>query len=280
MAVEFLWGERAERTRGPKPKLSLDQIADAAIAIADAEGLAAVSMQRVAADLGYTKMSLYRYLPGKTELVALMVERAMGEPPPLAGPDWRAALAEWCRLLLAGFVRHPWTLEATVGARPLGPHEVGWMESALTVLAGTPLAGGERLDAMVLLVGHARMLAEQTAASYAEVVASGRSRPAVATDPGVVASGRLRPAVATDPGVVASGRLRPAVATDPGAAAGSEEQLSAVIATVIAEHGDRFPQLKSAMAEAAATGEQNQAFHFGLERILDGLDALIRSRSA
>jgi len=225
MAVEFLWGERAERTRGPKPKLSLDQIADAAIAIADAEGLAAVSMQRVAADLGYTKMSLYRYLPGKTELVALMVERALGEPPPLAGQDWRAALAEWCRLLLAGFVRHPWTLEATVGVRPLGPHEVGWMESALTVLAGTPLTGGERLDAMVLLVGHARMLAEQTAAGH------------------------------------------------------PEEDLSAVIATVIAEHGDRFPQLKSAMAEAAATGGQNQAFHFGLERILDGLETLIRSRS-
>jgi AcrR family transcriptional regulator len=240
MAGEFLWGERAERTRGPKPKLSLDQIADAAIGIADAEGLAAVSMQRVAADLGYTKMSLYRYLPGKTELVALMVERALGEPPPLAGQDWRAALAEWCRQLLAGFVRHPWTLEATVGVRPLGPHEVGWMESALTVLAGTPLTGGERLDAMVLLVGHARMLAEQTAARSPEVVPD-RPRAAVA--------------------------------------AGSEEQLSAVIATVIAEHGDRFPQLKSAMAEAAATGGQNQAFHFGLERILDGLETLIRSRS-
>jgi AcrR family transcriptional regulator len=226
MTVEFLWGERAERTRGPKPKLSLDQIADVAIAIADAEGLAAVSMQRVAADLGYTKMSLYRYLPGKAELVALMVERALGDPPPLAGQDWRAALAEWCRLLLAGFVRHPWTLEATVGARPLGPHELGWMERALTVLAGTPLTGGERLDAMVLLVGHARMLAEQTAARY------------------------------------------------------PEEQLSAGIAAVIAERGDRFPQLASAMAEAAATGGQNQAFDFGLGRILDGLDALIRSRPA
>jgi AcrR family transcriptional regulator len=274
MTVEFLWGERAERTRGPKPKLSLDRIADAAITIADAEGLAAVSMQRVAADLGYTKMSLYRYLPGKTELVALMVERAMGEPPPLAGPDWRAALAEWCRLLLAGFVRHRWTLEATVGARPLGPHEVGWMESALTVLAGTPLTGGERLDAMVLLVGHARMLAEQTAAGHPEVVASDRPRAAAARSPEVVASDRPRAAAARSPEVVASDRPRAA------AAAGSEEELSAVIATVIAQHGDRFPQLAAAMAEAAATGGQNQAFHFGLERILDGLETLIRSRSA
>jgi AcrR family transcriptional regulator len=305
MAVEFLWGGRAERTRGPKPTLSLDRIADAAIAIADADGLAAVSMQRVAADLGYTKMSLYRYLPGKTELVALMVERALGEPPPLAGRDWRAALAEWCRLLLAGFVRHRWALDATVGARPLGPNELAWMESALTVLAGTPLTGGERLDAMVLLVGHARMLAEQTTVRRPEqapdrppaVAGSEEPPPAAAVagsedrPPAVTGSEERPPAAAVAgneerPPAVTGSEERPPAAAVAGseerlpAAAGSEEELSAGIAAVIAEHGDRFPQLASAMAEAAATGGQNQAFDFGLERILDGLDALIRSRSA
>ena len=70
MTGDFFWAPRPRPTRGPKPALTLGQIADAAIAVADAEGLAAVSMQRVAADLGYTKMSLYRYLPGKAELVA------------------------------------------------------------------------------------------------------------------------------------------------------------------------------------------------------------------
>ena len=105
MTVDFLWGEPARPTRGPKPSMSLTRIADAAIAIADAEGLAAVSMQRVAADLGFTKMSLYRYLPGKAELVALMVERALGEPPARTGQDWRDALADWARLLLDGY--HP-----------------------------------------------------------------------------------------------------------------------------------------------------------------------------
>src|SRR3954453_11548233 len=141
MSVEFLWGGRTQPTRGPKPALSLDGIADAAIAVADAEGLAAVSMQRVAADLGYTKMSLYRYLPGKAELVALMVERGMGDPPVLSPDAWRESLAEWTRQLMAAFLRHPWSLAATVGARPLGPCELGWMESALTVLAGLPLTG-------------------------------------------------------------------------------------------------------------------------------------------
>src|ERR1700712_5698711 len=93
MTAEFLWQERSKPTRGPKPALTLDQIADAAVAIADAEGLDAVSMQRVAADLGYTKMSLYRYLPGKAELVAAMVERALGGPPSIAvDGEWRAGL--------------------------------------------------------------------------------------------------------------------------------------------------------------------------------------------
>jgi hypothetical protein len=87
------------------------------------------------------------------------------------------------------------------------------------------LTGGERLDAMVVLVGHARMLAEQAAAQHAEA------------------------------------------------------QLSSAIAQVLAQHGDRFPQLSGAMAEAAAAGEQDQAFDFGLARILDGLEALIGSRN-
>jgi len=181
-------------------------------------------MQRVAADLGYTKMSLYRYLPSKAELVALMVERALGEPPALPEGDWRESLAQWTRELMAGYLRHPWTLAATVGARPLGPRELGWMECALTVLAGTPLTGAERLDAMVVLVGHARMLAEQAASRHPEA------------------------------------------------------QLSVAIAAVIQRHGERFPQLATAMAEAAAAGEQDQAFDFGLARILDGLEALIRGR--
>jgi AcrR family transcriptional regulator len=222
--TDFLWGSRAPSRRGPKAALSLEQIADAAIAIADAEGLAAVSMQRVAADLGYTKMSLYRYLPGKAELVALMVERALGESPPPSARAWRPALAEWTRLMLAGFVRHPWTLPATVGPRLIGPNELGWMEAALSVLADTPLTGAERLDAMVVLVGHARMLAEQTTA-----------------------------------------RL-------------SESEFSNAMATTIAARGERFPLLSAAMAESAVAG-RDQAFDFGLDRILDGLAALIRSRT-
>ncbi|MEJ3742135.1 TetR/AcrR family transcriptional regulator [Actinomycetes bacterium KLBMP 9797] len=222
---DILWGGRPPPSRGPKPALSLDRIAATAIEIADAEGLAAVSMQRVAADLGFTKMSLYRYLPGKAELVALMVERAVGEPPALDAADWRAGLAEWSRRLLARYLRHPWTLEATVGPRPLGPHELGWMDRALALLAPTGLSGADRLDTIAVLAGHARMIAQQAA---------------------------------------------------PGPA--PEAQLVGQLAGILREHGERFPALAASVADAARGGA-DQAFDFGLDRILDGLAALIARRA-
>src|SRR2546430_15912316 len=85
--VELLWGLRERPTRGPKPALSIERIAAAAVAVADVEGMAAVSMQRVASELDFTKMSLYRYVTGKDELIAAMIEAAGGGPPdPSEGP--------------------------------------------------------------------------------------------------------------------------------------------------------------------------------------------------
>ena len=172
MTADFFWAERPAPTRGPKPALTLDQIADAAIAVADAEGLAAVSMQRVAADLGYTKMSLYRYLPGKSELVAAMLERAIGAPPELAKGGWRHALTGWAELMLERLTRHPWALEVTaLGGRPVGPIEVGWLESALSVLPDD-LTGAERMDVVATLAGHVRAMAGQANTGESEFTAS------------------------------------------------------------------------------------------------------------
>src|SRR3954468_12041792 len=167
MTAEFLWREGSRPTRGPKPALTLDRIADTAIAVADADGLAAVSMQRVAADLGYTKMSLYRYLPGKAELVAVMLERGLGPAPPPAATDWRAGLTEWAERLFAVYLAHPWALGATVGARPLGPNELGWMDSAVAQLP-PGLTGAERMDAVAILAGHVRAIAGQAASRQME----------------------------------------------------------------------------------------------------------------
>ncbi|MFI5531600.1 TetR/AcrR family transcriptional regulator [Kitasatospora sp. NPDC051853] len=167
-AARLLWGPPPTATRGPKAALSLEQIARAGIAIADADGLAAVSMQRVAGALDYTKMALYRYVPGKAELVALMAELAIGAPPEGGSPGWRAALTAWTHGLAEVFAAHPWLLEATLGPRVLGPAELGWMERAVAALDGTPLTGAERLDTVAVLAGHVRSLAQQTRAADGE----------------------------------------------------------------------------------------------------------------
>jgi AcrR family transcriptional regulator len=162
--VEFLWGPLPQPTRGPKPALNLQRIAQAALQVADSDGLAAVSMQRVAGELGVTKMALYRYVPGKAELVALMVDTAAGPPPELdrEADGWRAQLGHWARRLLELLQRHPWLLDATIGPRIMGPNELGWLEHAVAALDGTGLDGGEQLDAVVAILGHVRTIAQQS----------------------------------------------------------------------------------------------------------------------
>src|SRR5690606_22218840 len=119
-AVALLWPDQARPKRGPKPRISLDLIVDGAIELADREGLDAVSMQRIADGLGVTKMSLYRYAPGKAELLALMLDRAFGPAPELAAPElagdqlageasgWRQGLRSWALAMHAALAAHPW----------------------------------------------------------------------------------------------------------------------------------------------------------------------------
>lgn len=159
-----LWPELDRPRRGPKPRMSLDSIVAAAIAVADAEGLGSVSMQRIADELGATKMSLYRYTPGKAELTAVMLDTAIGARPDLTtfGGDWRAGLKAWAAALRDAMVLHPWALELAVGARVLGPNELDWTEAGLLALATTPLTGGERLDALALITAHVRGMIQQS----------------------------------------------------------------------------------------------------------------------
>jgi AcrR family transcriptional regulator len=162
-ALALLWGSGRARTRGPKPAYALEQVVDAAIGIADREGLAAVSMQRLADELHFTKMALYRYVPGRSELVALMADRAIGQPPAAAGETARQRLEQWALAVFAGFLRHGWAIEATVGRRVIGPNEAAWMEAGLSALSGLGLTGAERLDALAVLSGHVRAFAQQMA---------------------------------------------------------------------------------------------------------------------
>lgn len=156
--VELLWGEPTRPSRGPRPSLSIAAIAGATIQIADADGLAAVSMQRVAEALGVTKMALYRYVTGKAQLLAVTIEAAIDEPPDpgAGGPGWRPRIEEWARLLRENWLRHPWLPHATMGDRVMGPREVAWIEYPVAVLAEAGLAGRQQMDAVLLLFAHVR----------------------------------------------------------------------------------------------------------------------------
>ncbi|WP_418960718.1 TetR/AcrR family transcriptional regulator [Streptomyces tritici] len=169
-AARLLWEPQPQPARGPKRALSLERIARAGIEIAESDGLAALTMQRVAALVGVTKMALYRYVPGRAELVALMVESALGEAPAPdpEGTGWRDRLDAWARHMAEVFRRHPWLLDATVGPRVLGPRELAWMERALAALDATGLTGAERMDAVVLLAGHVRGIVQQSRAAGPE----------------------------------------------------------------------------------------------------------------
>ena len=157
-ALEFLWGPRERPTRGPKPGLSIERIVSAAIAIADADGIDAVSMQRVASEVGFATMALYRYVPGKTELIGVMADTVLGEPPDYVDlPDeWRPRLERWARRMRAVFQEHAWALRISGPGRVLGPNELGWIESAVQVLASTGLTGAEQTDAVLAISGHVK----------------------------------------------------------------------------------------------------------------------------
>ncbi|MEU5885089.1 TetR/AcrR family transcriptional regulator C-terminal domain-containing protein [Spirillospora sp. NPDC047279] len=157
-ALGLLWNQDKQPARRARPALNLELIARTAIEIADADGIEALSMQRVAGDLGFTKMSLYRHVAGKAELMAVMIDTAVGEPPVLSGVPggWRPKIQEFTRLLTATWDRHPWLPTVTTGNRVMGPNEIGWIDSAISAFADTNLMGGERMAAVFLLFAHIR----------------------------------------------------------------------------------------------------------------------------
>lgn len=139
--LQLLWRRDDRPTRGPRPALSVDAIVDTAIRVADAEGLAAVSMRRVADELGVGTMSLYRHVPGKGELVDLMLDRVVGEAPN-PGPEvvgWRARLEAHARAAIEHYRRHPWAADLGLNRPPLGPSVMRNYEALLAAAAETGL---------------------------------------------------------------------------------------------------------------------------------------------
>ncbi|MDW6061897.1 TetR/AcrR family transcriptional regulator [Streptomyces sp. FXJ1.4098] len=154
-SLELLWGTGERPSRGPRPGLTLERIVTAAIAVADAEGLAAVSMRRLSAELGTGTMSLYRYVPGKAELLDLMLDQVQSFDPAAHAPDlgWRETLEMVARGFWQLYERHPWLLQVDQSRPILGPNAMAGLEFALRGLDGLGLTDRERVHVIVTVEG-------------------------------------------------------------------------------------------------------------------------------
>ncbi|MFE7134568.1 TetR/AcrR family transcriptional regulator C-terminal domain-containing protein [Streptomyces sp. NPDC057638] len=168
-SLELLWDTGERPTRGPKPALTLDRIVTTAVGIADTEGLAAVSMRRLSTALGTGTMTLYRYVPGKAELLDLMLDRvndveSLGRTEAeieASGRDWRDAV----RSLAQGYLdlnrRHPWLLKVNQARSVLGPRALRSFDLALAAMRG--LGTGLRDPELISLILSVQALAQGVA---------------------------------------------------------------------------------------------------------------------
>lgn len=252
--VELLWRDRGEGS-APRAGLTLDRIVRAGIELADAEGLEGLSMRKVADRLGFTTMSLYRHVPGRDQLVALMRDAVMGEHAPEdpsdrtdeprsdhqdAGPqedgsdqkgaDWRPRLEALARQGWRLRRRHPWLAEVRGSRNIPGPNAVATFERMLSTLIGTPLRPHEVIAA-VNLIGR---FVDAEALSLVEILREERSS-----------------------GV-------------------SEEEWWGARDSLY-ERLTAYPTI-TRLWESGGWDDPEDSFEFGLRRILDGIEALIRER--
>ena len=176
--INLLWNIAPRGKRGPKPECSLDGVVQAGIEVADAEGLAALTMNRVAERLGVTTMAIYRYVPGKAQLVDLMTDKVLG-PPPTMSANWRAALTAWAKAEHARMLAHPWLLESAMSRTSLGPNWIAWLNAGLEGLSVCPLPARQKVAVLFAIDGHVRAsvqietglaVSSEFAASFATVL--------------------------------------------------------------------------------------------------------------
>ncbi|WP_329381133.1 TetR/AcrR family transcriptional regulator [Streptomyces sp. NBC_01351] len=240
-SLAMAWGLRERPGKGPRPTLTLPRIVDAAVALAATEGMDAVSMGRVAKELGVSTMSLYRYVTAKEELYILMSDAGVGTPPPLppdaADRGWRELLSDWAYAQRTLLMTKPWILRIPITAPPATPNQLAWMERGLAAMAGTALRESEKLSTIILIGGLVRNEATMAADMMDAIIKSGVS-------PDQVVGQYVR-------------MLR--LLTGP----------------------DTHPAVTRLLESDAFTGsdEPDFQFNYGLTRLLDGLAELINARS-
>lgn len=155
-AVAIAWGMQEVPQRGPNRGLSHERIVAAAIEIADAEGLSAVTMGAVAKSLGFTTMSLYRYVSSKDELLLLMMDAALAPPEKVKLPtDWREALRAWSGLVRDAYRAHPWALSIPRGqVLVLMPNNVRVADLGFAAMKDLPLSDNEKIGIILTISQH------------------------------------------------------------------------------------------------------------------------------
>lgn len=240
--LALLWRAELEppaARRGPRPRSSVDAVVAEAIVVADADGLEALTMRALAARLGLSAMTLYTYVPGKVELLDLMLDAlyaAMARPIWTSEQPWRDRLRAIADAERALYAAHPWAARVSTARPPLGPGLMAKYEHELGALDGLGLDDVE-LDAAVTFL----LRFVQGAAVAAEDVASAAAH---------------------------------------GDDAAWWEQAGPLLAQVVSP--ERYPladRVGSAVgAEQGAAFDPDHAYAFGLERVLDGIGALVGRR--
>jgi len=239
-------------------RFSRQQIATAALEIADAEGFEAVSMRRIAHSLGAGTMSLYRYVATKDELLALVADALLGEAlvPGELPTDWVEAISAVARQTRCAYLRHPWAIHLVhrrkaVKAALAGPNGLRHAEQSLSALSGAPMDAKAKLDVLAIVedygLGHLMRAAASTPDAETGAVAAARPL------------GRAR---GGQPG-------QPAADPEP---AGTADFIRSQLAS-----GD-FPQLASVIGPDEVVGSTSPAdldaqFELGLKLLLDGIAA-------
>lgn len=128
-AIRQLWGLGAPAGRGPKSRWSAAELAGASVDLADEVGLGGISLGKVAERLGMTTTAIYRYVDSKAELVELMVDAAIGDPPPIQGDDWQQRCRAWASQLADRYAEHTWLCEVTPTRMPTQPRAYAWIDA-------------------------------------------------------------------------------------------------------------------------------------------------------
>ncbi|WP_066899491.1 TetR/AcrR family transcriptional regulator C-terminal domain-containing protein [Mycolicibacterium houstonense] len=161
--LELLWREPGHggRGRGPKQRTTVDAVVAAAIRIADADGLDALTMRAVALELGLTPMATYTYVPGKAELLDLMVDTVYRQMPrhDLTGKSWRKKVSAVAQENLAMFDSHPWLTYLPTTRPPLGPGMMAKYDHELSAFDALGLTDLEMDGALTYVLGFVNSVA-------------------------------------------------------------------------------------------------------------------------